>query len=249
MDERRFEQLMHDAVGEPPEASFDVEDVTAASRRATARRRSLGAGVAAVVVLAGALVGVAVGGTGPSEPTTALGPGETTDSGQVLGKTPESGQPGGGDEREHSTPGQPGAQNFPDGSTKQGGEPTGEDGPRAGSTSGCETVDRGLATALAGELPIDPAGEAVPSPYCVAGGSAAAFPLSEGAVSVLLVPRDQVARPDLPTGSAVSAPDAGTLPDGRTVTVVTTPGETGGTASLAGAVDGLARSVAETVAR
>ncbi|MGH3814183.1 MAG: hypothetical protein ACRDUV_17335 [Pseudonocardiaceae bacterium] len=69
MDEQRLGQAFRDAVEELPAASFGHDDVVAASRRATTRRRSMLAGgtllgVAAlgVAVLAGGLV---AGGPGP----------------------------------------------------------------------------------------------------------------------------------------------------------------------------------------
>ena len=56
MDEQRLGQVFRDAVAEPPPASFGHDDVVAASRRATARRRGMLAG--------GTLLGVAVLGVG-----------------------------------------------------------------------------------------------------------------------------------------------------------------------------------------
>lgn len=52
MDEQRLGQVFRDAVEAPPPASFGHDDVVAASRRATARRRGMLAG--------GTLLGVAV---------------------------------------------------------------------------------------------------------------------------------------------------------------------------------------------
>lgn len=74
MDEQRLGQAFRDAVEELPPASFGPDDVVAASRRATARRRSMLAGstLLGVAVLAGGLVG---GGQGlPTAGNTAPAP-------------------------------------------------------------------------------------------------------------------------------------------------------------------------------
>ncbi|WP_197319691.1 hypothetical protein [Saccharomonospora sp. NB11] len=186
LDERRLERLLNDAAGEVPAPSFTVDDVTSASRRITARRRSLATVAAAVVVGVGAVTGVVVGaaGNGPGEGhTTALAPGESQPSEEVAKKSSETGQPEGDGPR-----GQ-GVESFPDGSPKQGGGSNGEDGPRAEGTPGCQAIDRELATALAGELPIDPGQAPVGYGPCSDPGSrSAAFRVPGGVVAVVLHP-------------------------------------------------------------
>ncbi|WP_298182411.1 hypothetical protein [Saccharomonospora sp.] len=190
MDERRLEQLLRDAVDDPPEPSFTVDDVAAASRRATARRRSFVAGAVAAVVFVGSAVGVVAAVSGDEAVvSTALAPAEEDVSGRISEKSSAEGQPSGDSERDHSAPGGPGVQNFPEVSPKQGGGTDGEDGPRAEGTSGCDTVDRELATALAGELPVDPIGEAIPySPCFEADNRAAAYRVPGGTIAVVFDP-------------------------------------------------------------
>ena len=245
MDERRLERLLRDAVGDPPEPSFTVDDVTAASRRVTARRRALVAGVAAAVVLAGSAVGVVASVTAGEPPmSTALAPEEA--SGWISEKTSPEGQPDGDPERDHSAPGGPGAQTFSEGPPKQGGGTSGEDGPWAEGTSGCDMVDRELATALAGELPIRPIGDAKPSPHCVSVARSAAFPVEGGTVSVLVLPRGVAVQPAIwPEGSVVgNAHTAGE----ETVLVISVPAGDGGTAPLADTVDDVATALARSFA-
>ncbi|MGH3887966.1 MAG: hypothetical protein ACRDSZ_15625 [Pseudonocardiaceae bacterium] len=66
MDEQRLGQAFRDAVEELPPASFGPDDVVAASRRATTRRRNMlaGATLLGVAVLAGGLVGGGLVGGG-----------------------------------------------------------------------------------------------------------------------------------------------------------------------------------------
>ncbi|EHY89497.1 hypothetical protein ACWGPQ_14425 [Saccharomonospora azurea] len=184
LDERRLERLLHDAAGEVPAPSFTVDDVRSASRRITARRRSLATVAAAVVVGAGAVTGVVLGGPEQGgDHTTALAPAESTASDGAVKKSSEGGQPTGDGPR-----GQ-GVENFPDGPPKQGGESHGEDGPRAEGTPGCQAVDRELATALAGELPVDPIGEATRyGPCSEVVSRSAAFRVPGGVVAVVLHP-------------------------------------------------------------
>ncbi|EHR63806.1 hypothetical protein [Saccharomonospora cyanea] len=176
LDERRLQQLLRDAAGEAPEPSFTMDDVTTASRRATARRRSLVAIAAAVVMGAGTVTGVVLTGSEQQDGrSTALAPNERPLSGEVAEKNPEGGQPGDGGERGF------GVESFPDVSPKQGGGTDGEDG-----TPGCQVIDRELATALAGELPVDPIGEAIPYDSCfVEGNRAAAYRVPGGTVAVV----------------------------------------------------------------
>ncbi|MGH3872501.1 MAG: hypothetical protein ACRDSR_13515 [Pseudonocardiaceae bacterium] len=80
MDEQRLGQVFRDAVQALPPASFNHDEVVAASRRATARRRSALAGgtLLGVAVLAGGLVAtdLLTGDPGPpAAETAALAPG------------------------------------------------------------------------------------------------------------------------------------------------------------------------------
>ncbi|MEY7974233.1 hypothetical protein AB8O38_19760 [Saccharomonospora xinjiangensis] len=240
LDEARLENLLRDAVGDAPEPSFTVDDVTVASRRLTARRRSLATAAAVGVVLTGAVTGVVIGATGADDTTsTALGPAEVPVSGEVAKKSSEEGQPGDGGLRGQSVEG------FPPVSPKQGGGTEGEDGPRAGGTSGCRQVDRELATALAGELPIDPDGEAIPAPHCVAGASSAAFTVRGGTVQALLTrPGVAVQLPPLPPGGVVGE---GRTAENATVLVISLPGDGDDEAPFADRADGIADRVAEAL--
>jgi len=97
--------------------------------------------------------------------------------------TSSSGQPGSADARlpKASTP-----------SPLQGSGGTGEDGPRAEGTPGCEKVDRELATALAGELPATGVTGPSPGRACTTGARSAGFQVTDGDrsgfVSATLVP-------------------------------------------------------------
>ena len=150
MDENELGTLFQAAPGEPPPPTFGLADVTAASARAKVRGRS-------VVALAMLLV-VGLGIFGLTQLKLASFP-ETTSS---------SGQPGSADARlpKASTP-----------SPLQGSGGTGEDGPRAEGTPGCEKVDRELATALAGELPATGVtGRPSPGRACTTGARSAPTP-------------------------------------------------------------------------
>jgi len=198
--------MLRDAVEDAPEPSFTVDDVTNASRRITARRRSLVTAAAAVVVGAGAVTGLVAFGAGQRDGgSTALAPGETVVSGEIAKKNPESGQPNDDEGRGL------GVESFPDASPKQGGGSSEEDGPRAEGTPACQSVDRELATALAGELPIDPVGEAIPYRSCFEpDGRAAAYRVPGGTVAVVLDPQGTHAF-DVPldVASAVATVDVG----------------------------------------
>lgn len=86
-DEHRLRRMLRDAVEDAPEPSFTVDDVTNASRRITARRRSLVTAAAAVVVGAGAVTGLVAFGAGQRDGgSTALAPGETVVSGEIAKK-------------------------------------------------------------------------------------------------------------------------------------------------------------------
>ncbi|NIJ14920.1 hypothetical protein FHU38_005328 [Saccharomonospora amisosensis] len=227
MDEGELRQLFREAPGEPPEPTFTAQDVVTASRRTTARRRAAVAGVAAAVVLVagvGGTVGVLLGDGSGSE-TGTLSP----------ALAPEQGQPGEGRARPPSIEG------FPGVSPKQGGE-AGEDGPRADSTGRCEKVDRELAAALAGELPIGAAEQASTSPVCPAGSRAAAYRVEEGTVSVVLVaPGVAPQLPRQPRGTAIAERDS---PQGGTLLVVSIPAQESTVAPFADQLERVAAALA-----
>lgn len=228
MDEGELRQLFREAPGEAPEPTFTANDVVTASRRATARRRAAVTGVAAAVVLVagvGGTLGVLLGeGSGDrvGAPAPAL--------------APEQGQPGDG--RAHPRT----AEGFPGVSPKQGGEATGEDGPRADSTSGCEEADRELAIALAGELPVGAARQASPSPVCPAGSRAAAYRVEAGTVSVVLVPPGVA--PQLPRQSEGTVVAERGSRAGGTVLLVSNPAPESKVAPFAGELERVAEALA-----
>ncbi|HKS45562.1 MAG TPA: hypothetical protein VJT49_10695 [Amycolatopsis sp.] len=172
MDERELGTLFRAAPGDPPPSTFTLEDVTAASARATARRRStLIMTLSCVVVV---LVGFGLFRWGPSTGTNT-----TSGSAQVI----TGGQPAQAPERlpNASTP-----------SPLQGSDGTGEAGPRAEGTTGCDKVDRELAIALAGELPVTGASGPSPGRVCTTGSRSAGFQVTDGDrkgfLSVTLLP-------------------------------------------------------------
>lgn len=191
MDEQKLSELFRTAAGDAPPASFDVTDVTARSRRATLRSRSVLAGgsALAVVVLAIGLV-FATGGFG--HPTGGSGVAAGAAGPNSSGKGPFSHSLAGPDA---VTP----SGGFPTSSPVQGGGSAGRVGPGAdGTLPGCGPADRKLAVALASELPAAGAtvDRPVPTPAvfeCPPGGRAASYAVHAGSVSgtvtVALVPR------------------------------------------------------------
>ncbi|MEU6645929.1 hypothetical protein ABZ863_25740 [Saccharomonospora sp. NPDC046836] len=222
MDERELTELFRDAPGEPPPPRFGLAEVTTASRRAGVRRRSLLAGVAcAVVVLGGAAgaAGVLLSGSGGSnEQTTAAAPAHG------------AAQPGESPERLPQT------QSFPEPGPKQGGTADGE------RTLGCDKVDRELATALAGELPVAAATTAGPGRSCPTGTSTAGFQLDGGTVTAVLAPRGlDVPLPGQPQGSEVAQQATAS---GGTIFVISTPAAGSAEAPLAAELDRIASALA-----
>ncbi|PRX47472.1 hypothetical protein B0I33_10550 [Prauserella shujinwangii] len=234
MDERELETLFREAPGDPPPARFTAADIAGASHRATVRRRSAIAAASAAFV-------VIVGGVGVA--TTALndtGSDQTTAGAPALGEA-ERGQAGLGQPGNESGR-LPNAQGFPDASPKQGGDATGENGPRAEGTSGCDKVDRELAIALAGELPVT-ADAAGPGFLCPAGTRSAGFRLDDGTVTAVLAPPGKAVQlPELPDGARVAeAATAG----GGTVLVISVPGGPPAAAPHAGELSAIAAALAE----
>lgn len=146
MDERELQTLFKGVPGDPPPATFDTDDVLAGSARATARHRmrlATGGAIAALVLAGGGALGVQLLSEG------------NQDGGQAASAREDSGQPDGPVVRPYSG----GPENGPASTSMQGDEGARLDRSKASSTLGCETVDRELAVALAGELPVTPQGD------------------------------------------------------------------------------------------
>lgn len=169
--------LLRTAVSEAPASSFDERDVYARyhrERRHRARVLTGAAGVVvAVLVVAGVLTPLLLlgghGSGGASDGNLAAAPRVSSVSPQRLS---------------------PHAQELPGEPSKQGDGSSGRVGPRAGHTRpGCARVDRELATALAGELPVSTAGQAAPVPGgCVTGGRGARLPAHGATISAVVLP-------------------------------------------------------------
>ncbi|NIH77858.1 hypothetical protein [Amycolatopsis viridis] len=205
MDEHQLRELFRAAPGEPPPARFDVRDVREASARAAARRRTTIAVASLCVVFA--LLGAGIAGFVPPR---------STQSDHVAGP-----------EQPVNTPLRlPSASSLPGPSAMQGREGTaGENGPRAEGTSGCDKVDRELATALAGELPATGVTGPRPGDVCTPGSRSVSYGVAidgrTGTVSAtVLPPGASVQLPEL-TGGAVA--DERATAHGGTLIVLSTP--------------------------
>jgi hypothetical protein len=197
MDEHELETMFRDAPGTPPPAAFSLDDVTKASARATARRRTTLLATAACLVAVLCAAGVAgvsyLRSTGtPEQPAAA--PARLPDASPV--PTPLQGSGG-----------------------------NGKDGPRAEGTSGCEKVDRELATALAGELPATGTAGPEPGYTCPTGTRSAGFHVTQGDrngfVSVTVFPAGtKVSFPALTRGAV---PAQQRTAGGATLIMVTIP--------------------------
>lgn len=213
MDERDLQELFRDAPGEAPPPSFDVSDVAAASRRATARQRMrlTAAGAAAALVLAGGGLFAALGPL-----ATEGGHGGSAGDSLSAEEGQNQGQPFPGDARLDS--GAPlSTDTVP---PKQGGgDEQLSEAEGAARTARCAKVDRQLATALAGELPVDPGADPVRGDL-PCGSRNAAFQLKGGTVSAVVFPHG---------GQPRFAPPAGTElveargPGGDLVMVLSAP--------------------------
>lgn len=198
MDEKELETLFRAAPGEPPPPGFSLNDVTAAAARASARRRS------AVLLTAACLVAVlsAAGIAGVS---------------YFRSTETSTAQPALAPERPPET--------SPGPSALQGSGGNGEDGPRAEGASGCEKVDRELATALAGELPATGATAPLPGRFCPTVTRSAGFHVtdgdSSGVVSVTVFPAGVAVK--LPTFKDGTVPAGQLAGSGGTVLVLSTP--------------------------
>nr|WP_228046518.1 hypothetical protein [Saccharopolyspora sp. HNM0983] len=174
--------MFRGSVGSVPPASFDERDVARASRRITARRRTaaVGGGAAAAAVLV--VGGLAVSGgwfTGPTDELAGPPPAQHERS----GPEPRGGQPD-----------EPGAGTF---GSDSGGSDSGKPGVLAEPRSGGCGPDRGLADAVADQLPEAAGTRPVPAGEgCSPGARAAAFELrdgrSAGNVTVIVGPEGAV---------------------------------------------------------
>lgn len=204
MDDEKLETLFSAAAGEPPPASFSIGDVRASSARAAARHRTVltSAVASAVLLIAGfAVVGYLFFARAQPriDSASAPAPGKSAPQFSV------EGQPG-------PTPARPpnaNTQTSPTPNPEQGGEGSGETGPRAGSTSGCDQVDRDLATALAGEIPVTANAQPSPGRACSTSARSAGFPVVDGAnagtYSVALYPPGVPVPRSVPPQGAVLA--------------------------------------------
>ncbi|GAA5124459.1 hypothetical protein [Haloechinothrix salitolerans] len=179
MDDRELTRLFRNATEDAPPASFDVDDVSAASRRATARHRMRVAAVTSItaIVLGGAGV-VAV-----TSPFSDRGTGEVASAPAPLEARPNAGQPAQEDMRlEGGDSGESRSER-----SKQGGRDVTTQADKLGiaGTAWCDEVDRELATALAGELSVVP-DNAVPGRLCSDGGNAA-FRVTDGDATGLIM--------------------------------------------------------------
>lgn len=235
MDDRELETLFRDAPGEPPAPTFDVGDIAARSRRATARKQNMIVLACSfgVLVLAGlGTLGVVLN-SGLPEDTASVAGGAVSDNatkfdaqeqpGDAPGRLPNAGTPEG----------------FPDASPKQGGDASGE------STSGCDQVDRELAIALAGELPIAVTSEAQPGRLCAPGWRSAGFHVEDGSasgtVSATVVPAGSAIQlAEQPRGTAIVERPAAS---GSTVVVLSIP-DPGSKAPVADTVESIAAKLA-----
>src|SRR5437763_1720140 len=146
MDEQELRSLFSAAPPEAPSPTFSRDDVVRESRRQSLRRRhriTTGVSAAALVVVGFGAYGLLSGGT-PKSLTSA------SDGAVSAPSVASSEQPGAAPIRPEIGGESP---NFSSQSPRQGGDQGGKTGPLAEGASGCEQVDGGLATALAGELP------------------------------------------------------------------------------------------------
>jgi hypothetical protein len=237
MDDRELESLFREAPGDTPAPTFDATDIASRSRKATARKRSIVALTSSfgVLVLAGlGTIGVLVNMDLSGEETGVAGS-AASDTGTEFAVP---GQPEGGSGRLPNTG--PAPQDFPNAPPKQGGDVQGE------STSGCDQVDRKLAIALAGELPVAvPVSEAEAGRLCSPGWRSAGFQVRDGAASGI------VSATVVPVGTTVQLAEQpeGTVfaeqrtASGATVLVLSVP-DAGGMAPFADAVEPIAAELA-----
>ncbi|MPY98758.1 MAG: hypothetical protein GEU97_12330 [Actinophytocola sp.] len=238
MDDRELTRLFQDAADDAPPASFDVGDVAAASRRATARHRMRVAAVTSITA-------VVLGGAGVIATTSPFADRGTSEAASAPGQveaSPNAGQPDRQDMR------------LEDGDSRESQSTLSKQGDSAAAaaadevgiagTARCAEVDRRLATALAGELPVVPdASAAVPGRLCSDDGNAA-FRVTDGdatglvMVAYLADTSTATVRMSAPTTTATARTSSGGV-----VTVASVP--TGGSsAPFADDVQRIAEAIA-----
>ena len=227
MDEKKLAELLKDAVADTPPPTFTHSDVTAESERQRVRHRNgvLAGSAFGVAALAGATaIGVALWiGPGSTQQTTSADSAASGGNGNAAPyELPDEGN-------EAAAPTERGGeQGFPSEAPKQGGASDGNGGTAgpASTPSGCEQVDRGLAAALAGELPVTAnvkVSDARPVSNCAPGASGAEFTVPGGSISVVMLASGQ------PLQASASAAQANAeTSDGRQVLVVSVPSHEGG---------------------
>ena len=245
MDEKRLAELLKDAVTDTPPPTFTHSDVTRASERQRVRHRNgvLAGSAFGVAALAGATaLGVALWiGPGSTEATT------SADSGAAAGNGNAAPYELPDEDNKAAAPTERGGTDFPSEAPKQGGSPDGNGGPAGptGTPSGCEQVDRELAAALAGELPVSAnvkLSDALPVWLnCASTTQGAMFDVPGGRISVYLVPVGELTADQ--SGTVGVQRDALTS-DGRTVLVVSVPSESGGSVPYESDLAGFARDIA-----
>jgi hypothetical protein len=246
MDEKKLTELLKDVVADTPPPTFTHADVTRESERQRVRRRNglLTGSAFGVAVLAGATaLGVALwtGEASPSQVTSAESDAAPGNGSAAPYELPD-------EDAKAAAPTERGQeQGFPPETPKQGGSSEGNGGPAgpAGTPSGCEQADRGLAAALAGELPAAAnikADAALPVSFtCPEHSRGAMFALPDGQISVLMLSAGTSMLFDSSTGGAnASAPTS----TGLTVVVVSVPAGDG-PAPYASDLDRFARAIAE----
>jgi hypothetical protein len=229
MDDGEWERTFVAAPGEPPSPTFGTADIVAAARKADARRRS------AIVVICGFFF-VALAGAGVFR----LAIPNLNGNSAVPAQSGVSGQPGDSAGRSPNTAGN---QDFPALSPMQEGDGAGRNGPRAEGASGCDKVDRELATALAGELSVPAtAAAALPGGVCATGSRSAAFTVQGGTVSITLLPPFIEVPPGQQLPGAVQAQRPAA--SGGTLVVISTPAADSTVAPLAAEVGHIADTLA-----
>jgi hypothetical protein len=245
VDENKLAELFKDAARDAPPPSFDVGRVRAASHRATMRHRSavaLGSTMAVVLVFGGVALGTGMLG-GVTSNTDSAAAGSAPMQEQQQAATPfDSSQ-------DKSDRGVQPPMNIPEGPSTQGVGPSGSVSPSAdGTPSGCGTVDRELANALAGELSVAP-DQAVPlGTACPVGSRAALFEVQDGSVRgkfyVVVVPG--IAKgADLAAATAGSRESVKPAKSGASVHVVSEPEQAGAAAPFADRVDAVASTLVD----
>ncbi|HEX3789226.1 MAG TPA: hypothetical protein VHW44_15290 [Pseudonocardiaceae bacterium] len=221
MDDQTLAELFRAAAADPPPATFDEQDVLHASRRITARRRSLLAGGSAfggLVLVVGLVIGLGDFGHTNGETSASAGSAAVV-SGTGTFAPDAPGQANGPGRVGPMVPNEQMTQDFPVTTPMQGGGPTGGAGKTGSALSGCGPTDGQLAVALAGELPsvgAENAAGSVPvaQANCPAGARAAGFQVHQGSAAglvgaVLLPAGEAVTDLALPAGAVqVSAPSA-----------------------------------------